>query len=316
MTSSSVENASPSLHIIVFCLNRPILCEHLLQSVNNNFEGDIALTVLYGATENQYERGFEILRKRFADPRITYVRKFQGNYRTPLYLLLRPRNLYYYLKYPYYRDTAKIFNFKSLLEKIIHESESDYLTFLTDDSFFFRKVSWNTSIPEFLSKDPKQHSFSLRHGLNIRNVPSDIHNTDQSISWNYANQGNDGHWSYRFSIDGHIYSRRFLLPFMKSILYINPNTFEGTVCRFSELKHVFEKGRSFSESVLAGVEINRVQTVSANNNLGIDNATLNQRYLEGYRLKLVVEPDARDFRPEIERLSLINPDTTEEVILL
>ena len=231
-------------------------------------------------------------------------------------MLLRPRNLFYYLKYPFYRDNAKIFNFKVLLEKILHESESDHVTFLTDDSFFYRKLSWSEKIAHVIHEDSEQNSFSFRHGLNIRNVPLDCQLADELISWNYGGKGNDGHWSYRFSIDGHIYDRRFLLSFVKKILYINPNTFEAVVCRFAELKHVFNKGYSFRDSVLAGSEINRVQNVSPNNNLGIDNVMLNQHYLNGFRLNLVVDKDAKDFRPGIKRLTLFNQATGKEVILL
>lgn len=304
------------LHLIIFCLNRPILCEHLLQSIYDNLDGDIILTILYGATNSDYENGFDILRKRFSNSRITYIRKFQGGYRTPRWLLLRPRNLFYYLKYPYYRDRGKIFNFKFLLEKILHESVSNYVTFLTDDSFFYRKVNWNKEIARVIHENSEQNSFSFRHGMNIRNVPLDCQIVDKLISWNYGGKGNDGHWSYRFSIDGHIYDRKFLLSFIKKILYINPNTFEAVVCRYAELQHVFNKGYSFRDSVLAGSEINRVQNVSPNNNLGIDNIMLNQQYLKGFRLNLVLDEDANVFRPDIKKLTLFNQATGKEVLLL
>ena len=306
----------PKLHIIIFCLNRPILCENLLQSILNNFDGNISITLLFGATDEQYEKGFELLFSRFPDSRISYIRKFVGNYKTPYSLLLRPRNLYYYLRNPIYRETKKIFNFKSSLEKIIRESECDLLTFLTDDSFFFRKVNWNDEIANLVSQNSRQNSFSFRHGMNIRNLPNSLKKVNSFIKWNYMDTRNDGHWSYRFSIDGHIYDRRFLLPFIKRILYINPNTFEGVVCRFAERNHFLNTGFGFEHSVLAGAEINRVQNVSKNNNLGIDNNMLNLHYLKGYLIKLIVENEAKDFRPQIHQLTLINGATNHEISLL
>src|SRR3989304_6177437 len=48
---------------------------------------------------------------------------------------------------------------------------------------------------------------------------------------------NDSHWSYRFSIDGHIYNTKFILSFIKRILYVNPNSFEGVVCQYAKIKN-------------------------------------------------------------------------------
>jgi len=297
-----------NLHIVIFCLNRPILCDNLLQSVEANLleRSKVKITVLYGATNTEYELGFEILQKKYQNKNVNFIKKVKGEYRIPLFLLLRPRNLYYFLKFPYYREFNNIFNFKYLLEKILFESNSEYVTFLTDDSFFYKKTNLNSSIGDIIQQNPEQNSFSLRHGLNIRNIPQDILITNKTLLWKFNTKTNDGHWSYRFSIDGHIYHRKILLSFIKNILYINPNTFEGVVCRYSEIKEIFKNGHSFINSVLAGAEINRVQNVHPNNNLNIDNEVLNKYYIKGYLLKINYEENSKDFRPKIEQLFLTN----------
>jgi hypothetical protein len=295
-----------NLQIIIFCLNRPILCDNLLQSIEKEIHQskNFNITVLYGATSLEYEIGFDLLQKKYLNKNVTFVKKVKGKYRTKLFLLLRPRNLYYYLKFPYYRDSKNIFNFKYLLEKILTNSNNDYITFLTDDSFFYNKVNLTSNISDLIKTNPKQNSYSLRHGLNIRNLPHDLLITNNYLFWNYNNKKNDGHWSYRFSIDGHIYDRIFLLNFIKNILYINPNTFEGVVCRYAELRNIFKNAYSFESSVLAGAEINRVQNVHPNNNLNIDNEMLNKYYINGYKLQIIYEENSKDFRPEIKHLFL------------
>ena len=305
------------LHSIVFCLNRAILCDHLVRSLEQHLAGsrnDVTITLLHGATNEGYERGFSILRERFGD-RITFVRKHQGLWRTPLTLLLRPRNLYYFIKFPYYRDTSSIFNFKPLLEEVIAQSTSEYVTFLTDDSFFHRGANVAEALSCLAAQNPVHDSFSFRHGLNMGNPPAHMRQERDFIHWEFGSSESDEYWSYRFSIDGHIYRRSFLLPFIRRILYVNPNTFEGVVERFAELGGFLSRGHGFHESVLAGAEINRVQNVSANNNMGINNEMLNDHYLNGFRLKLVTEEPVTEFHPRIRRLSLRNEATGEEISL-
>jgi len=307
-----------TLQLIIFCLNRPILCENLLRSIEKHVEtlGEtVTITVLYGATNEDYEEGFEILKERFRRLRVNYVRKTTGAYKTPYALLLHPRNAYYFSKYAYYRNTKQIFNFKELLEQIIAESKHDYVAFLTDDSFFRVPVAFDRRMFSLLRDSARQNSFSLRHGLNLANLPESMRCLETSISWDYSARENDGHWSYRFSIDGHIYDRLFLLKFIKNILYVNPNTFEGVVCRFAERKRVLRRGFGLRESALVGVELNRVQNVSANQNLGIDNLMLNSYYRRGFHLSLAIEDRVTRFHPRIVHLGLANATTGEQVTL-
>ncbi|OGU29004.1 MAG: hypothetical protein A2057_09560 [Ignavibacteria bacterium GWA2_35_9] len=302
------------LLIAIFSLNRAILLEALLNSVTKNLlsdDGLVSIKVLYGSTDEKFEEGYHILKVKIKDNRIEFIRKELGKYQTDLSLLLRPRNFWYYLKYPFFRVTAKIYNFKELLEKMLKESNSSCVSFFTDDSLILEKIKITPEILSLVNADPEQNSFSLRHGLNIRNNPSSIKSYKGFYSWKFDELYNDSHWSYRFSIDGHIYNTKFILSFIKRILYVNPNSFEGVVCQYAKIKNKLSQGYCLSNSVLAGFEVNRVQTAFANNNLDIDNAMLNDFFLKGFQLNYIFDKEnVKDFRPKLINIQLSSPSET------
>jgi len=63
--------------------------------------------------------------------------------------------------------------------------------------------------------------------------------------------------------------------------------------------------------VLAGFEVNRVQTAFANNNLDIDNAMLNDFFLKGFQLNYIFDKEnVKDFRPKLINIQLSSPSET------
>ena len=74
------------------------------KNVNKNFFGR-NYTILNGnlkidSSWNKFKKNVE------------FILKEKGKYKTPYKLLLRPRNLYYFFKYPKLRENSKIFNYK------------------------------------------------------------------------------------------------------------------------------------------------------------------------------------------------------------
>ena len=63
--------------------------------------------------------------------------------------------------------------------------------------------------------------------------------------------------------------------------------------------------------MLAGFEVNRVQTAFANNNLDIDNAMLNDFFLKGFQLNYIFDKEnVKDFRPKLINIQLSSPSET------
>lgn len=304
--------------VIVFSLNRAMQLEALLRSASDhllNANQDVVITVLFGATSEDYAEGYAKLQHELSSHgRIRFIEKHRGAYHLDQALLLRPRNLYRFLKYPYLRDTRVLFDYKERLESIIANSESEFISFLTDDSLFYRPFLLSDHVVDILRSSPSRRSFSLRHGLNIQNAPSGMTKTGDLYSWNMFAKDCDDFWSYNFSIDGHIYSRRAIMNLIKDILYVNPNSFEGFVWDAAHRKRLFGEAYCFRESVLLSFPINMVQTTVQNESLGIDNEMLNRHFLEGYRLRYVHDPSPTRFQQVPIRLEIVRGDHVIDLV--
>lgn len=299
------------LTAIVFSLNRAMQLEALLKSISEcllKLNPDVKVKVLFGATSEEYSKAYQILQERFAGKSIQFVEKHRGQYTLDKKLLLRPRNLYRYLKYPYMRDHKKLFNFKELLEEIVATADSELVTFLTDDSLFYRSSSLSRDLVGLINEQPAQRSFSLRHGLNIQNPPVGLKVNERYCSWQMFQAECDAFWSYAFSIDGHLYSRSFVTDLIREILFVNPNSFEGFLWHSARTQKLFGEAYCFKESVLLSFPINMVQTTVQNESLGIDSAMLNDRFLQGYHLHYVHDTQPKQFQQVPIGLKLIKDD--------
>jgi hypothetical protein len=296
------------LTAIVFSLNRAMQLEALLRSISEcilKLNTGVEVKVLYGATSDEYLVGYKILQERFTGNRIQFIQKHRGKYKLDQALLLWPRNLYRYLKYPYLRDNRNLFNFKELLEYLIATAQSEMITFLTDDSLFYRSFVLPQDIFNLITQEPSNRAFSLRHGCNIQNPPSGLQIIEQYCSWYMYDRDCDDFWSYAFSIDGHIYSRSFIAELIKRVLYVNPNSFEGFLWDYVRRQRLFSQAYCFRESVLLSFPINMVQTTVQNESLGIDSAILNARFLEGYHLHYVHDMKPRRFQQVPLKLQIV-----------
>lgn len=307
---------SDSLHFVIFSLNRAILCDHLLRSLAKHVSlNKIVITLIYGATDQDYERGFARLQQRHQSLGVKFVQKHRNGWKVPRRLLGRPFNLFYYLRFPHYRK-GDLFNFRPLLEDVVAQSPAEFVAFLTDDSFFIQDFRWSEAAAAALREAPSQCSLSLRLGSNISGDPRpELLSELPWIRWSYGTANTVAHWRYRFSIDGHVYDRRNLLALMRRTLYVNPNTFEGMMEKRARLERRLSVGFGLRHSVLAGAELNRVQDVSPNNNLGIDNKHLNELYLRHFELELEHLPEVTCFHPEIIKLSVNSCDGQQGEVL-
>ena len=93
---------------------------------------------------------------------------------------------------------------------------------------FFRNIYIPQSSLELILNDPNKYSFSLRHGTNI--VGGNYILKESNINWNIYEKQEQPEWSYPFSVDGHIYSKRIIDRLINKIIFKNPNTLEAHLC--------------------------------------------------------------------------------------
>ena len=273
--------------LITISLDRAMQLESHLNSFYFNKKGnvDVEHYVLYGATNEKFEEGYKLLINKFRN--IKFIKKELGKYRTPFFYFLKyPRNLYWFLKFKWMRDIKKIYNFKELVENIIEKSKGEFIAFSTDDSYIYKEFLLDDDVESILGASD-MNFFSFWHGSNLNDSPKDLISIKNKFySWSLENKEYDRYWRNRFSLDLNIYNKKLLLKLLKKILYVNPNSLEGMVNFYATSKKYFNTGFCYYESPWVMFSLNQVQTNNKHvDTVVIDKNFLNDKFLEGYKLK-------------------------------
>lgn len=298
------------IKVIIFSFNRAVFLDTFLNSFfKNTNNGKYDVCVLYNATNDKYDEGYELLMRKF---NCNFVKESCIDSKFTINEMFYLRNIYRFLKHDYYKKNKS--NFKHVLLEIISDNNFENVVFFTDDSMIYKDFKIDDSIPEKINKNPENISFHLRFGGNYIKKPANIEFDNEYIVWDTC-ETKDKDWSYRFSVDGQIYNKDFLRKNLKKILFINPSTLEGNVNYYFTKKNFLKKGICFKESCLIGFEINKVQNICNNNNMNIDNKMLNDYYLKGYEMEYVYKKDVKGFRPELGNLCLKKEKEIIQLIL-
>lgn len=307
--------------LIVFSYNRALQLSAFLISLFKHFKADdFKVYVIYNSGGGDYEKAYEQLKAQY--PQVSFVRRKKIE-KTPLsYLFRYKKNLYRYFKHKNLRE--KLTDFKEVLEQTVANSPYETVAFFTDDSIFFQDVYVKPEVIKEVGSDKEAKTvYSLRHGLNLAIKPDQIFAYKDNYAWNVVPSSADMiHWTYSFSIDGHVYPKKFLMPIFKKLNYVNPNSFEGFVNDYTthESKDVFNKLIFPSQNVLVGFELNQVQSFSNNNHHNFSVELLNKRFMDGYRLQYLYDENAvTDFRPPLKGVRFYkesDPSVYEDVVNL
>ena len=268
--------------------------ELLLRSIKiYDVSKTLFISIIYSSTDSDFETSYNELISNYPEYNWIKETKLKKQFVFPV-LPFYWHNFYWWLKNKYNRFSES--NFKLLLKKLVKESSSDYVMFLTDDSIFLRNIFVPQSSLDSISNNPDKYSFSLRHGTNI--TGGNYTSKDSSICWNIYEKQEHPEWSYPFSVDGHIYSKRLIDRLINKIILHNPNTLEAHLACFIKEKKMLSHVCSNKSSCLYGFELNRVQTISDNNNLNISTKYLNSFFTKGYRLQVEFNlEENKYFRP-------------------
>jgi hypothetical protein len=289
------------INTIIFSFNRAIQLDLLLRSIVIHDEKKmLSVTVLYACSGQKYEQGYDVLKERF--PQVQFIReeKFAPRFVLPFFPMYW-HNYFWWIKYKHTRTVSG--NFRKQLISLIADSEKEYVMFLTDDSMFYKSITILQPVLADIRKRPLQHSFSLRHGNNIMGGNFSYRNA--LLNWNVFGRHDHPEWSHPFSVDGHIYSKRFILKAFRKVWFKNPNTLECNIACYVKEKKFLSTVFSNKKSALVGFELNRVQDVNENHNLNIDNNYLNVLFNEGYHMRISFDESANTlFRPSSFRVDV------------
>ena len=288
------------INTIIFSFDRAMQLELLLDSIYQYDEKNILdLNIIYSTKSIEFNLGYDKLINKY--PALNWIKeaKLKKQFVFPI-LPFYWHNYYWWLKYKHNRWNES--NFKNKILEKISNSTNEFVMFLTDDSLFFQKIFIEPEILQSIKRNPYNTSFSLRHGSNI--YGGKFIKETKIIKWKRTDKHEHPEWSYPFSIDGHIYDTEVLKKILKKVIFKNPNTLEGNVACYVREKKIFNCQIANMQSCLLGFELNRVQSISPNNNLDIDNDTLNKLYLSDYKLEINYNLSGQHFfRPEIQSVS-------------
>lgn len=253
------------LNGIIFSKDRPMQLHLLLESILLNFDvEDYKLNILYKASNDEYNRGYNMIRDLY--PQFTY--KKEESFKT---------------------DLLSLFN------------DSEYTTFFTDDDIIYKSLKITKDELHNIFTFSNAMCFSLRLGLNTVNCYTmqklnklnkynthsfyqDIGLIEPIISWKVADGTND--YAYPMSVDGHIFKTEYIKSLCETLEYTNPNLFEAFLSNFTKPEMIIS---SYKHSKLVNTPINIVQETFKNlsgKKYNYSSEDLNEMYLDGVIIDL------------------------------
>ena len=140
------------ISLIIFTYKRAILLDRVLESIFKNFTNLSPPIYIIYHFHPDHKKSYDILKKKWKNKKkiIFYERKKINFYNTFLYFIRNPLNILWVIKW---LDIIKNWNsFKFLLEKILRNIKTEYVTMAPDDQYFYKKTAWDKFVV-FTQKD-------------------------------------------------------------------------------------------------------------------------------------------------------------------
>ncbi len=193
-----VDGSESTLDVIVFSKNRACQLDALLRSMREFFEFPHRIHVLYSASTDKFEIGYNWLRRWHRG--IDWVGE-EGSFREAMIDLMAR----------------------------IDRGPGRYLMFLVDDMIFTRTFTAQT-LMESLDDDDDILAVSLRMGENItycyvRDIQTEPPDFSNGFHWEWRT-ASPGYWDYPMSQDAHIFRTSDFSPLLKPLNFDGPNSLE------------------------------------------------------------------------------------------
>ncbi|SHE72398.1 hypothetical protein [Chryseobacterium vrystaatense] len=297
---------------VIFSFNRVMQLDYLLQSFLKRFKTDSKVVILYHTT-GAHKQGYDLLKKKYSGYKnISFVERkhvlFDLSYR---HALNTKRDWEFFKERNLFKKNGD--NFKGALQKIIRTSGCEFVMFNTDDSIFFEDVEIPDEILNIIRSNPENTSYRLYVGENLEGQPDYVEKKSNYYQWDYYADTNFHHWSYPFAVDGTIYHSEALLKHMKPMVYHNPVTLEHNGYSYIRYRKLFRTGMSPITSKLVATKLNRVSVDSLNPTLHIQPDFLNEKFVDGYTLDLVIPEHIDNSNIVPSEIYLIKGEIREQI---
>ncbi len=300
------------LHFIIFSYNRAAQLDLLLKTLYEHNTITCNISVIYNSSNSFYEKGYEILKKKYSKP--FFLKEGESKHNI-LNVPFNYFNIYHYLKYSYLRKSKT--NFKSLLENIIKNCNNKFVVFLTDDAIFYNKITLNPAVLNLLETKVNQYSFSFRLGYKFGSAPTKNNNRKDIFTWNfYSNNGTNKDWHYPFSLDGHVYEKNYLKDILRKVFYCNPNSLEQFMVKYIRKRNLYKYGICNENPVYINIPINMVQAIHSNKSLKIEPNFLNKHYLNDYEILYALPDNISYSKVYPKNMYLVNYKTNHKIPVL
>lgn len=235
------------LDVVIFSKDRACQLDALLRSIDINFKLPCSsVSVLYKSSNDMFERGYSILKRNLKK------------------------------ETDFYHDTMTI----------LKSGSAPYIVFFVDDDVVTHPVEKDSVSSRFV-RDDNILTLSLRMGRNIthsqilgKDVTAPLFPGHMCV-WSWEEQ--DDSWNYPMSLDGHIYRRNDIVPYIQKLSFETPNRLEALMAENPLTKSLMICPQ---QSKVVGLCLNRVQDVYQNRCGNITAEELNTRWVEGERINL------------------------------
>lgn len=227
--------------LIIFSFDRPLQLYALLESVEKYMTGLGSIQVIYRASADNFEQGYQKVKADF--PIISFTS--QGT---------NPRA-----------------DFKPLTVKALMESPNHHVLFAVDDIIVIDRVDCSACI-EALEKY-NAYGFYLRMGRNLsecysmnraQRLPQFQEREPGLLQWCFAQSELD--WNYPHTVDMTLYRKKDIDSDFKSMQYWAPNPLEGTWA--GRARHIMHRtGLCYAHTKIVNVPLNSVQLDFTNRNM-------------------------------------------------
>lgn len=297
---------------IIFSYNRAMQLDYLLQSILDKFKVEnYEVAVIYHTT-GEHSKGYQLLIENYKKYNfIKFYERKEGFDKGILPALNCRTHLRFFNKYHF--KNKKRDNFKGLLENIIKTSTHEFVMFNTDDGVFYKDFNISSEIQSLIRKNPVTTSYRNYIGDNIEGFPEYVKRWGDNYLWDYYFDPKITHWSYPFAVDGTVYHSKVINSVLRKIAYHNPITLEENAVTYIKRNKLFGIGLSPEKSSLVCTKLNRVSVDSANPTIHIKPDFLNEKYINGYYLKLILQNNIDNVNLVPDKVLLLKNGLTEVI---
>lgn len=292
---------------IIFSFNRALQLDYLLQSAIDRFKIDYKIVIIYH-TKGNHNKGYEKLKEKYRSYPVEFLERQPTDFSRKTRIKRKLKNLIATEKPIIHKD-----NFKTLLEETLAKTNCEFVMFNTDDGFWYSDVSIDDGVFNLIRNNPSSVSYRMYVGENLEHFPSYVTRWNTSYLWDYYRETKTTHWSFPFAVDGTIYNTKGILEILKPVDYHNPVLLEDHVVHYVIKNKLLGIGLSPITSKLVCTKLNRVSVDTNNPTIHIHPDYLNEKFLAGYTLELVLDQEIKNSNLVPQKINLCKEGVREVI---